>query len=242
MEGHYAVCQLILYTEEKAKAGMRLDMHLDKMAGNGFEITHAMIATEEMLNNQLVSHKDAWGEEYAKLFHTPTFQKNRPGRHQQTTNEELMDFIGKLESPNVYVFSLGKSPKYGYDMPLVLFTREDVAGMTLEQAAEKVRSNGKPTVQYTAQCHSTEPASCEGAMAMMLQLCGDYGQQVLDAVDVYIVPQINPDGAVEVVRQSPTTGEDMNRDYLFMHNQEVRMVTAAYNLFLPEYASTATKR
>lgn len=234
MEGHYAVCQLILYTEEKAAAGMRLDMRLDKMAGNGFEITHAMLATEEMLHNQLVSHKDAWGEEYAKLFCTPTFRTDRPGRHQQTTNEEMMDFIAKLESPNMYVFSLGKSPKYGYDMPLVLFTREDVAGMTLAQAAEQVRTNGKPTVQYTAQCHSTEPASCEGAMAMMLQLCGDYGQQVLDAADVYIVPRINLDGAVEVVRQSPTTGEDMNRDYLFMHNQEIRMVTAAYNLFLPE--------
>jgi hypothetical protein len=187
-----------------------------------------------MLQKQLLSKKDAWGEEYAKLFHTPVFREGRPGRHQHTTQDELMDFIAKLDSPNVYVYSLGKSPKLGFDMPLVLFTRENVAGMTLEQAAQVIQANGKPTVQYTAQCHSAEPASGEGAMAMMLQLCDAYGQKVLDAVDIYIVPRINLDGAVDVVRQSPTTGEDMNRDYLFMHNQEIRMVTAAYNLFLPE--------
>ena len=232
MEGYTAICQLIRYTEEKA--GMQVDMRLDKMAGTGFEITHALLGTEEMLQKRLLSKKDAWGEEYEKLFHTPVFRAGRPGRHQHTTQDELMDFIAKLDSPNVYVYSLGKSPKFGFDMPLVLFTRENVAGMTLEQAAQVVKNNGKPTVQYTAQCHSAEPASGEGAMAMMLQLCGEYGQKVLDKADVYIVPRINLDGAVDVIRTSPTTGEDMNRDYLFMHNQEVRMVTAAYNLFLPE--------
>ena len=234
MDGYTAICQLIHYTEEKEKAGMRMDMRLDKLAGTGYEIPHAMIATEEMLQKRLLSKKDAWGEEYTKLFRTPVFREGRPGRHQQTTHDEMMDLIGNLASPNVYVYSLGKSPMHGFDMPLVLFTRENVAGMTLEQAAQVVRNNGKPTVQYTAQCHSAEPASGEGAMAMMLQLCDEYGQKVLDAVDIYIVPRINLDGAVDVVRQSPTTGEDMNRDYLFMHNQEVRMVTAAYNLFLPE--------
>lgn len=35
-----------------------------------------------------------------------------------------------------------------------------------------IRNNGKPTVQYAAQVHSNEPASCEGALAMMLSLTG----------------------------------------------------------------------
>jgi len=146
-----------------------------------------------------------------------------------------VDFIKKLAAGNahMYVYNLGKSPKYGYDMPLVLFTRENVTDMTLEQAAEVICQNGKPTIQYTAQCHSTEPASTEGALAMMVSLCGDYGK-VLDMVDVYIIPRINLDGAYEVIRTSPTTGEDMNRDYLFMHNVELRLVVAAYNLFRPE--------
>lgn len=240
MDGYNALCQVINYTAEKAIAGMRLDMKLDKLAGNGYEAGYVMRNTQEFIDAQMASQKDTWGPEYAHLFQTPQFLRpeGRPGRHQQTTNEELMEFISKLnrECKYMHVFSLGKSPKYGYDMPLVLFTRENIAGMILEQAAQTIRSNGKPTIQYTAQCHSTEPASAEGALAMMRELCGDYGKRVLDSVDIYIIPRINPDGAFEAVRHSPTTGEDMNRDYLHTNNREIRMVTGAFNLFYPEVA------
>ena len=232
-EGYNSVCQVMNYTG----APLQLEIQLDKLAGNGYEAGYVTLYTPEFLAAQMQSEKNAWGEEYAKLFVTPQFQPGRPGRHQQTTNEEMMAFIEKYAAtcPYMHVFSLGKSPKYGYDMPLVLFTRENVAGKSLEQAAQIIRTNGKPTIQYTAQCHSTEPASTEGALAMIARLCGDYGK-VLDTVDIYIVPRINPDGAFEAIRQSPTTREDMNRDYLWMHNAEVRMVTGAYNLFLPEVA------
>ncbi len=228
--GYNALSQTINYTGDT-----RLDVELDKLAGNGFEAGYVMQYTREFIENQLTTDKNAWGEEYAKLFVTPQFQPGRPGRHQQTTNEELEVFIAKLAqaNSNMHIFSLGKSPKYGYDMPLVLFTRENVVGMTLAQAAEVIKNSGKPTIQYNAQCHSTEPASCEGALAMMVSLSGDYGK-VLEDVDIYIIPRINLDGAFEVVRQSPTTKEDMNRDYLFMHNVELRMVVGAYNLFRPE--------
>lgn len=236
MDGYSALCRMINYQGE----ALRLDMKLDKLAGNGYEAGYAMLNTQEFIDAQLISHRDAWGSAYAELFHTPQFlrEKGRPGRHQQTTNEEMMAFIAKLAATNrnMHIFSLGRSPKYGYDIPLVLFTREDVAGSTLEQAAELIRNNGKPTVQYNAQCHSTEPASSEGALAMMLKLCGDYGERVLEGADVYIIPRINPDGAFEVMRQSPTTGEDMNRDYLRVNNAEIQMVIGAYNLFLPEVA------
>ena len=229
-EGYNALCQTINST-----GNTQLNIELDKLAGGGFEAGYVMQYTREFLEKQLVSHKDAWGAEYAKLFCTPQFMPGRPGRHQQTTNEEMVAFIEKLAASNahMHIYNLGKSPKYGYDMPLVLFTRENVAGMTLAQAAEVICQNGKPTIQYTAQCHSTEPASTEGALAMMVSLCGDYGK-VLDEVDIYIIPRINLDGAYEVTRKSPTTDEDMNRDYLFMHNVELRLITAAYNLFRPE--------
>ena len=230
-EGHNAVCQVLNYTG----APLQLEIQMDRLAGNGYEAGYVMLNTPEFIAAQLTSDKNAWGEEYAKLFVTPQFQPGRPGRHQQTTNEEMMAFIEKYAEncPYMHIFSLGKSPKYGYDMPLVLFTRENVAGKTLPQAADILRNNGKPTVQYNAQVHSTEPASTEGALAMIARLCGDYGR-VLDAVDIYIIPRINPDGAFEATRSAPTTGEDMNRDYLWMHNAEVRMITGAYNLFLPE--------
>lgn len=240
MEGFNAVCQIINYTEEKAVSGYRLDIKSDKLAGNGYEAGYVMLNTQEYLDKQMISQKETWGQEYAHIFNTPQFTRleGQFGRHQQTTNEELADFIKKLSitAKYMHVFILGQTPKYGFDMPLVLFTKENIAGMTLEHAAQIIRSDGKPTIQYCAQCHSAEPASAEGALATMLSLCGNYGEHVLDFVDIYIVPRINLDGAVEAIRQSPTTMEDMNRDYLRMNNHEVQMVTSAYNLFLPEIA------
>ena len=240
MEGHNALCQMILCTKQKLDAGFRVEMKPEKLAGNGYEAGHVIYNTKEFIDRQLISRKDAWGEAYTGLFQTPQFLRGsrQAGIHQQTTNEELMAFIRKLEQEHahMHIFNLGKSPKYGYDIPLVLFTREDVAGKTLEEAAKIIRSNGKPTVQYNAQCHSTEPASAEGALAMMLQLCGQFGQEILKDLDIYMIPRINPDGAFEVKRVSPTTGEDMNRDYLRVHNKEVSLVISAYNLFLPEVA------
>ena len=236
-DGCNAVCQVLNYKKEK---DIKVELNPHRLAGNGYEAGYVMLNTPELIETQLASGKNSWGPEYAGLFCTPQFlrsEKDR-GRHQQTTNEELIDFILRLDAANdnMHIYSLGKSPKYAYDIPLVLFTKENVAGLSIEQAAKIIRSNGKPTVQYSAQCHSTEPVSAEGALAMMVRLCGEYGERVLDAVDVYIIPRINPDGAFEAIRRSPTTGEDMNRDYLYMNNQEIRMVTRAYNLFLPEVA------
>lgn len=227
LDGFTSVCQLIDHTGDTA-----IDIHMDRQAGTGYEKGYILCPTPEFTKNCFPSRKDTWGEAYAGLFRTPQFLR-KVFSHQQTTNEELQSFIGGLNCPYMHVFSLGSSPKYGYDIPLVLFTREAVEGMTLEQAAERIRSNGKPTVQYDAQCHSTEPASCEGALAMMLSLCEDF-DPVLDKLDVYIIPRMNPDGAFEAVRQSPTTDQDMNRDYLYMNNAEVRLVTGAYNMFRPE--------
>ncbi len=232
MEGYNSLCRLVHHT-----GNTQVEMKMDPLAGNGYEAGFVMLYSTEFEKNALQSDPDLWGPEYKKLFCTPQFMPGRPGRHQQTTNEEAKDFIAKLNANCEYmhVFSLGKSPKYGYDMPLVLFTREPVKNLTLEEAAKLVRGNGKPTIQYLAQCHSTEPASTEGALAMMVSLCGDYGK-VLDSVDIYIIPRVNPDGAFEAIRVAPATGEDMNRDYLYMCNTELRMVAAAFNMFRPEIA------
>ncbi len=238
MDGYTAVCQILNYTEEKRREELRLEVKLEKMAGNGYEPRYVMLNTEEFINAQLHSNDDTWGKEYVHLFKTPQFLRPRDyvGRHQQTTNEELWRFINDLhkKSSNMYVFSLGKSPKYSFDMPLVVFTKENIEGKSLEEVAKILRANGKPTVQYVAQIHANEPVSAEGALAMMLDLTNSHGEHLLDGTDVYIIPRINIDGAVEVIREAPTTMQDMNRDYMRMNNWEIRTVVGVYNLFLPE--------
>ena len=58
MEGCSAVCQMINYTAEKAAAGMRYDMKLDKLAGNGYEAGYVMLNTQEFIDAQLASGKE----------------------------------------------------------------------------------------------------------------------------------------------------------------------------------------
>ena len=235
-EGYTAVCQIVNF----ASSGKKIKVELYPILAGGYESGYTLLNSSEFIDRQLLSDKNTWGEEFSHLFNTPRLARLGDCKtiHKQTTSEEMWDFINGLseKNENMHVFVLGKSPKYEIDMPLVLFTRENVGGKSIEEAAEIIRNNGKPTVQYTAQVHSNEPASCEGALAMMLHLTSERGRELLDAVDVYIVPRINLDGAVEVIRESPTTGDDMNRDYLYMNNKEIRMVTSAYNLFLPEVA------
>ena len=245
-EGYTSLCQSLNFTEEKAASGIEIDIKLEKLSGNGYEQGFLILNTEEFINAHLQSQNDTWGEEYSHLFNTPQFLRdgNSYAKHQQTTNEEIYNYIEKVNKSceNMYVFSLGKTQKYNFDMPLVLFTRENIKGKTLEQAAEIIRCNGKPTIQYAAQVHSNEPGSAEGALAMIGDLAAEFGKEVLEDVDVYIIPRINLDGAVEYIRKSPTTNEDMNRDYLRMNNREICMVNSAYNIFLPELVIDAHEK
>jgi len=71
MDGYNAVCQVIHYTAQKAAAGVRMDMKLEKLAGNGYEAGYVMLNTQEFIDAQMASEKDSWGQEYVRLFNTP---------------------------------------------------------------------------------------------------------------------------------------------------------------------------
>lgn len=237
-EGYYSASQPFRYTPEQSTTGAEVQVKADRVGTDGFEAPFVVHYSEDFLKNASPSAADTWGKEYEHIFTTPYFLRDKSvdHKHQQTTQDEMMAFIRKLDETggNMYVYSLGKSPKYGYDVPVVVFTKENLTGKTLEQAAEIIRGNGKPTIHYQAQIHSKEPGAGEGALAVMQDMAGTYGDKVLDTIDLYIIPRVNSDGAREFIRYSATTGKDMNDDYLAQTHDEVRMVTNAYNLFLPE--------
>ena len=70
-------------------------------------------------------------------------------------------------------------------------------------------------------------------------MAAEYGDKIMDTVDVYFIPRLNPDGAHEWIRQSAKTKQDMNRDFMAVENEEVRLAIGAYNMFRPE-ATIAT--
>lgn len=59
---------------------------------------------------------------------------------------------------DMYLYSLGKTPAYQYDMPIAVFTETDLSSAkSLEEAGELVSDNGKLTVWIQSQIHPTSP-------------------------------------------------------------------------------------
>ena len=135
---------------------------------------------------------------------------------------------------DMYLYSLGKTPAYQYDMPIAVFTETDLSSAkSLEEAGELVSANGKLTVWIQSQIHPNEPAAGEGALVMVSDLCGSYGEEVLDDVNVIVIPRINPDGSYLFTRAT-YQGFDMNRDHMALKAPELAYLHTAYRYFMPE--------
>ena len=180
---------------------------------------------------------------YEDIFTTPAFT----GRGDDfTTNDQMVQYLKSLlpQCENMYYFTMGNSPTYKLEMPLVVFTKTDLSGMTIEEAGAAVQANGKTTVLHQAQIHGNEPAAGEGSLALAGALSrGDLkdleGGDILDTLNIMIIPRINPDGSYKFQRNNTANSINMNRDYLVVKSSEVEMVLRAYNAFLPDVAIDA---
>ena len=251
--GYYTVKHNLYMSPEEAMTKTVEDATPGKKAGNGWESSNVTIRyyTDEFLAKVTPSDKTLWPE-FADLFTTPAFGEDR-AEHQHTTQQEMEEFIAKLDSAddNMYVYSMGTSG-YGQDMPLVIFTRLDLTGKTLEEAAALVvadsQAKGKLTVHHQAHMHGTEPASGEAVLGMIQRLDGAYGESLLDSMNIYVMPRLNPDGAKNNVRSIPTWDlKDPNSDMLQLETKEMQNVARAMTMFAPhvfldnhEYTATGT--
>lgn len=240
----------IYITEEEAAQKTVMDVTPPIRSSNGWDPSGAVLFyTDETMTNIYTSDASQWPQ-YSDMFTTPAFGDGR-NRHQQTTQSEMMEFIYALDAAdnaddnNMHVYILGQSngaTNYEkFDIPLVLFTTVDLSGAAnLEEAAALVRAdsekNGKLTVHYQAQIHGDEPAACEAALGMIKRLEGEYGEGLLDTMNIYVIPRLNPRGAYKSQRVAYLNGStvDPNRDFLHLQTAEVQARMVAYNLFEPE--------
>ena len=235
-DGTYQVKKNFALTAEEIRSGIVLYADPGKPGPGDFQPTGVIHQFTDAVYEKVIPADPSLWPEYEKIFVTPVFTgKGRP-IHQQTTHEEMLAFIRGLENKNGcrYLYFAGKSPVYGFDMPVVLFTRTDLSSAsTLEEAAALVAADGKPTVHYQAGIHANEPAGGEGAMAMIAALSGEYGERLLDRMNIYVIPRVNADGAKLYQRANAAAGIDMNRDHLLVSSAEVELAHAVYHLFRP---------
>ncbi|MED3863318.1 M14 family metallopeptidase [Priestia megaterium] len=154
---------------------------------------------------------------------TPAFIK---GQDAFTTQEEMMSYVQKLahKSPYVKLKIIGKSQQ-GRDIPALYFSKE-------KKFADG-KTSKKPTIWLQSQIHGNEPASGESVLAVATRLTEDFGKDVLNKVNIVIVPRINPDGSYAFKRQL-ANNLDGNRDYIKLESPEVQSVRAEFNRFSPE--------
>ena len=218
-----------------------------KKAGNGWEQGSGNERNDEIIGDDglFASTTTAWPG-YEFVFQTPTFTDETIAKQQFTPHSTMVAFLkGLMEiCPNMYYYKLGSSPKFDLELPLVVFTKTDLTGLTMEEAGALVQTNGKPTAFFQAQVHGNEPASGEGALALAYATATgnltDYnGGDILDSVNIMIMPRINADGAKNFQRNNVADGLNMNRGYLSVRSTEIQDTISAYNAFRPQVVMDA---
>ncbi|MGE6753660.1 M14 family metallopeptidase [Rossellomorea sp. NPDC071047] len=143
-----------------------------------------------------------------------------------TSQEEMLSYIQQLEgkSPYLTVKSIGTSQE-GRDIPALYFTKDKRIDTGL--------LSKKPIVWVQSQIHGNEPASGEAILAIANRLTGELGEEVLDDINVIVIPRINPDGSYAFIRQL-ANGLDGNRDHIKLETPEVQAVHKEFNKYSPE--------
>ena len=237
---YYEATAADCYTELKAlyvgpeqfDQEIRVQITPERMAGNGWEPQEYRRYTDQMMTRK--SDDPALWPDYQEAFSTPAFAEGKAA-HQCTTQQEMEEFIKSLDNGNdhMYVYSMGSSTT-GQNMPLVIFTTTDLSGTkNLEDAAALLRENGKLTVHYQGQLHGNEVAGGEAALGMIKRLDGEEGAKLLESINVYVIPRMNPDGAQKNIRKNPTTNLDMNRDLFYLQHVETQNLVKVVQLLDP---------
>ena len=155
---------------------------------------------------------------------TPAFAANKKD---YTTELELYQFIHRkiAPSPQVSWRRLGRTAG-GRDMHLLVLTQDGRSDPL------SVATSRKPNVWIIAQQHGNEPAGAEAALEVLRRLVSTDLKQVLERINVMVVPRANPDGAA-VYQRETAAKLDMNRDHMAHAVHETQKLHAALNDYPP---------
>lgn len=155
-------------------------------------------------------------------FTTPAFTKED---RSFTSQEEMMAFLYGLVATcdHVKMEILGNSLEQR-EIPMLTFS-------TSVEGSEEFTL--KPTVWLQAQVHGNEPAAGESALVIAQELASGSLMDVLEDINVVMVPRMNPDSGYYFERNS-TMNLNGNRDHMNVEMVELQVIHAAFNRFTPE--------
>jgi hypothetical protein len=137
-----------------------------------------------------------------------------------TTHKELMAFIEQVDSlnENIQVEILRKL-EGEYVLPVVKIATKDTA-------SQKVR------IMILAQQHGDEPSGKEAVLELVAGFANSRFDELLDNVELYILPQVNPWGGDNNERRN-SNDLDLNRDHLLLKTREIESVHRFFHKIKP---------
>lgn len=176
---------------------------------------------------------------------TPAFTGIHADQPDFTSNEEMKIFLRRCcaRSPHLYLYWLD----HAKETPVVLYTSTDLTGgESLDDAVRALKRDGKLKIWYQAQLHGNEPASGEGALAVIARLAERDAEpdlaprvraivdlhDVLKKIDTIIFPRLNVRGSESFSRNWGSV--DLNRDYLRCQSPVIAAETKLYTAIEPD--------
>ncbi len=150
-------------------------------------------------------------------FSTPLEQSNYS---RLTTNTELVKYVQSVAAPSQWI---------KMDTLAVSANGKIIPFLTIS----KGKSNNNIKVLIFAQQHGNEPSGKEGALLLLKDIANGKLDEILENVDLYLVPQMNPDGN-DINARRNGHGMDLNRNHLLLTEPEVIGLHELYNKIDPE--------
>ena len=102
----------------------------------------------------------------------------------------------------------------------------------LRFSADSEKDENKLRVLIFAQQHGNEQSSKEASLLLISDFAKGKHAHWLEFMDIWIVPQVNPDGS-EVNERRNANGIDLNRDHIVLEASETRALRGLFHRTLP---------
>ena len=205
-------------------------------AGKGGSYDLGIWNTPSFNSDKVAEEERAWNA----LLNAPT--TNVPattGRALATTHSEMVDFIQDLPRTNLTVEYLGEIPR-GFPFPFLIFSKGNA-----DRTPDGLRATGKPLVWVQGNIHGNEWSTGEGALTMAHSLANGKHDDLLDKVNVIILPRVCADGVKNFNRSTndiralqwttDLSARDLNRDNVLLDLPVTRAMRKMITSYLPHF-------
>ncbi len=216
------------YVSGKA-ASLTYECGLEPFVENSYMENVSAITTDEVM--ALYATDNLVGYTAAETLAT------HMGRRAFLTNSVICSYVATLDERSEYlhVFYPFETSAMGNEWPVMVFTKDTVAdGASFDEVAAAIRAKGEREIlMITAGVHGNEPAGPEGALFFASELCGEYGEEVLDHFGaIVMMPVVSIDNNQRFKRLT-ADGINPNRDLVSLFLPSTQHQVYVYKSFMP---------